>query len=271
MSMNRATFFFKDTNGYGWTETIHNNKSTLTDVLDEARSLLPLRVALLGNTANLVYIRVSDDVVFRDSQVYLVPSGDQSTRFSAAGGADPANTCLVTRLTADATHRRTLYLRGLPDACVTLSGKYTPTPDFQNAFLQWAASIIDGFWSLKSKTRLLVPVAISAAAQTVPSGLVLVTCVAPHGLTATNGVVITGVRGATQINGTWQVLNVPTPISFTIQLNVIMSTYVAGGSASPVGFILNPLTKVSAERISKRAAGRPFDSPHGRRRRVAAR
>jgi hypothetical protein len=271
MALNRATFFFKDTNQHGWTETIHSQKSDLPSVLTAAKAVVPLRVKCLGQSSRLVYVRVSDDLVVRDSQVYVVPLDDQVPKNPDLGTSDPANTSLVVRLQASSLVRRTLYMRGLPDNIVEDAGHYSPTPLFSANFALWVSQLVSDSWAIKTVDRLIVQHIITSVAQDVVTGRITVTTLDAHGLTLTSGVQIKGAKGAVAINGLHPIYALPSALSFVINSTVIIPAYLGGGLAAIPGYVLAQITQGTPVRIGERKAGRPFDSPVGRRRKARAR
>lgn len=266
MPICRATFFFKDTNNHGWTETIHSLKADLTSTLTAAKALLTLRVECLGSTAALDFVRVSDDLVKRDSKIYKVPARDGTPKSLGIGNADIANTCLVVRLDANPLTRRTLYMRGVPDAIVDFSGVYTPSPSFRTAFDAWLAQLKSDGWACRGKDGTIVPAVISLITQNPVTGQVTISTATPHGFAVNQAVTIKGVKGATSVNGSWNVFNVLTTTSFTIQTNVLLANWLGGGTVSRLGFTLAAITDGVVMRCGERKAGRFFDSPVGRRR-----
>lgn len=266
MPINRATFFFEDSNKHGWSETIHSTKSDLTSTMAAARALALLRRDLLGTTAFLTYIRVSDDLVKRDSLIYPVPTGDQEGRTSSEIGADLANVSIVTRLSATPITRRTLYLRGLPDECVTRSGRFTPTPTWLNRFDRWANELILNGWACRSRdgTSPLHP--IFDVTQVAATGIVTITSTEAHGITLLTPFVIRGCRGCPQVNGTWTPLTVPSATTLTIKMNTLLLPYGGGGTVALLSYVLTNINDVKTIRASTRKTGSPFDRPLGRRR-----
>jgi hypothetical protein len=265
MPIIRATFFFKDAVGSGWTETIHNTGADLTTVRSAALRLVPLRVALMGSTSSLEKVRISDDLVFRDSSLYYVPTGNQMNK-SALDGSDFSDNCVLTNLRATATSRRSLYMRGYPDGISMNSGQFSPTPQWSAAFINWQTELLASNWAIKSRDKLIIPDPITAAVQALPSGIVTVTTLNPHGFNAGDGINISGVRPpASALNGNYTVLSVA-GLTFSVALNSIMNTFVGGGRAIKYGYLLWPITSATAERIAERKAGAPFDLRRGRRR-----
>jgi hypothetical protein len=271
--MMRATFFYKDSNGFGWTETFHNNLATYAGVIAQVQRLMPLRLALLGSNASLVYVRVSDDDVTRDSQVISIA---ESVGVGTWRGVSAlADVCLLVRCTPNpattAQVRKILSMRGIPKAVLGAGDVYTPISAWNVAFRNWADEIANGAWCIKATDRLIVPQVITNVAQVVATGVTTINTAGNHGLLPGGGVRISGVSGASQVNGVWNVLGTPSLTSFTIQVPLIVGAYVGGGTARGIGYRLWVIFNVKDERVSERKAGRPFDSPHGRRKRRRAR
>lgn len=264
----RATFFFKDTNGYGWTETIHSKKDGITTTLAAAVSLLPLRRDLLGSTAFIDFVRVSDDLIKRDSKIYVVPPGDRGTRISAQTGADIANTNLVVRLDADPTHRRTLYMRGVPDEAVITSGKYVPNDVFQAAFETWVRELVTNDWAVRSRDNLVTVFAISGYTFNAVNGTVTFTTVGNHNFGVNTAVTIQNLANSARLRGNWAIFGIPTATTFDIKVNFIPPAYSGGGQVSRIAYVLNNIVTGEVRRASHRITGGPFDRPRGRKRGV---
>lgn len=265
MPLFRATFFFKNSNGYGWTETIHSNKATLTDVLNAAAALVPIRQKLMGNDVFLPFVRVSDDLVRGDSFIFQVPGGSTGNATHNAQTSDIPNTCLVIRLDASSTRRRTLYLRGQPDTVVQSGGVYTPDGPFITNMDRWLQQLIDDTWAIKGKSGTALPIPISTATQTLPDGVVTVTTPTPHGLSVRDTVTIQRCVGSPQINGTWQVNKVDSAEVFKILIKQIMGNYLGAGTATASAFNALPIIEGEVRGVSHRITGVPFDRPRGRR------
>lgn len=261
----KATFFFKDNNAYGWTETYHSLLGSLQGVMDQAFNQLTLRTPLLGDGAQCVYIRVSDDLVKRDSLVRVVTARQGKGGSLGLGFADIANTCLVVRLQHNELFRRTLYMRGIYDAIVDDNGRYQPTAAFTEAFQLWAASLKNNNWAMRNKKRDTPSFNIVAIAQNPINGEITITTAAPHGLLQNQTVLIRGVKGPTFLNGASSVFAVPSPTTFVLKSNRMLSAWLGGGIVSASTFELHVINTAQVVRASHRIAGRPFDSPRGRR------
>ena len=267
MALIRATFFFKDAGGYGWTETVHNSGADLATVLTRANALARLRRNLLGSSSRLCFIRVSDDEVKRDSRVVNLPFADQTVRNAGIDTSDIANTCLVVRMETDSpVKRRTLSLRGFPDGTCSASGAYTPDAAFDQAFQRWSRDLLKDGWSIRSRDGTQPNHSIVSVTQVPATGVVTVTTLDAHLFELGKAILITGAKGCPQINGTWIPSSIPSGTTFTIQLSQIIAAYTGNGIAKKLGYTLAAITSAEVMRVSHRIAGRPFDSPVGRRR-----
>lgn len=265
MARIRITFFFKSTRGYGWSETYFSTRGTLPQALLDAKALFPLRVNLLAAFSSLEFIRVSDDEFKRDSQIYAVPIGDQTTKLPLMGSSDIANTCLLCRVTSTDFIRRSLAMRGIPDDIVKDSGQYVPTGVWNGAFAAFKFALTAGAFAIKSRTQVGAAFNIANVGLVGPTGIVTIDTVLPHGFVSGDIVNITEVRNATQVRGIQLVLGAPTTASFDIRVKRVVRPYGGGGKVWKVGAAITAINDIIPVRISHRNAGRPFDAPRGRR------
>ena len=261
----RATFFFKDDGGFGWSETIHSSKATLASVETSAIALASRRIACMGNSSHLVFLRISDDLVRRDSLIDKISPGSTTNPNPAAGGSDSANLCLLIALKSGSMVRRSLYMRGIPDNCVTDSGQFTPSGPFTNAFNSWSQMILADGWAIRSRDPLAPTAVIVGLTQAPGTGLITVTTLLPHGFQPNDSVSITQVKGATTANGSWSIFSVPSTTTFTFGSFQLLPPWQGGGLARKGAFTINQIDTVQANRVSHRISGRPFDAPRGRR------
>jgi hypothetical protein len=265
MARYRITYFFKNTNGYGWTETLFNQAGTLDQTMVRAQTLLPFRVKLLGQGSSLQFIRVSDDEIKRDSQIYTVPNADRESKSRSFGDADIANTCLVVRLDSGPLKRRTLFLRGVPDIMVQDNGIYTPTPGYKQAVKDWGDSLSPTLMAIRIRGDDGVPINLSNVSLVAGDGTVTITTAAAHTYGPNDFVNIRGVLGATQVRGLQRVLTVPDNTHFTIRVNRVVKVYLGGGNVVRNVYSLVNIIGGQVVRASHHNAGRPFDAPRGRR------
>ncbi len=269
MALIRVTFFFQNDLAAGWTETLYSQRASISEAMNDALTLYPLRVAMLGGQVRLLAYRGSDDLVKRDSQFFSVPTDSQFNKNASVADIDSdiASTCLVIRCqAADNIHRRTLSLRGIPDNVVQQGGRFVPTAGFASALQSWALRLSLQGWCIRGKDATFPVNSIIAISQNPATFLVTITTAAPHGLAANNQIDIRSVRGATSINGNWQVFSTPSDTTFTIFTRQIINVWAGNGTVQKVSYTLYPMFLVQAVRASHRLAGRAFFVSRGRRR-----
>lgn len=265
MPVPRATFFFKNNNGAGWSETLFIAVADLDIALERAKVIASWRVNCQGVGSRLEFIRVSDDLVKRDSKIYPVPAGDQTSHKRESGDADIASTCLLVRCESGVVKRRSLFLRGVPDDITKDNGRYRPSAEFQQAFDQYVAAVKANNGSIKVRKGIGVLYNISNVSSADANGNVTITTSAPNDFVPNDVVNIRGVLGATQVRGLQRVLTAPTTTTFTIRVNRIVRPYIGGGNVQHNDYELFSINNMVPVRCSHHNAGRPFDSPRGRR------
>lgn len=141
----RLTFGF-DEPKQGWSESwyFQRDGANLIDLIDEFDQLAILRATLLGDTAAVTHIRVS--------QVLDVATGERTPRVSQGRDllkrssttnklASPHDSLLVRCITADQMHRKDVYLGGPWTKCFDELRHFVSIDDFQTRFNAWAAEI----------------------------------------------------------------------------------------------------------------------------------
>src|SRR5262249_678734 len=152
MATLRATYFFKDALGAGWTETYFNTLDYLNTVL-KVQANIPLRAAMLSCNCQLYAWRVSDDEVFRaaNSQQVNLTGGIVS-------GQDVAAVVALIRVNAGLQHRRSIFSRGAPDDIIqngvfaTGQGTYET---WKSATVAWTNHLIANNFALKVLTDVI--------------------------------------------------------------------------------------------------------------------
>lgn len=265
MGIKRATFFFKSSSGYGWSETLFSNVVDLTTVMARAQTLLPLRVSLNGSDCQLAFIRVSDDSIFRDSLIFSVPRDSRIGKNPDFGECDIPNTCFNVSLRAGALYRRELAMRGIPDNMVTKGGEFDPSAQWRANFTAWVGGLIAGAWGIRAIDNTVAAVGIAGLLQdpNAPYSIGIITGNA-HNLAINDEINITKLRGARQVRGRHRVFSITSPTGFSLHTRVLIDPYTGGGLVRKVSFNVFPITSGQVMRVSHREAGRPFDSPTGR-------
>lgn len=278
----RCQIFFTQSlaNGraYGWTETHYSiTGQTLATALDHLRDLAIARSNLLGASVLIPYLRVSNDNVFRDSQVTggILPTGSNLkgpyyNRAFALAAADFAYSVALFRITGDSDfYRRSLYISGNPDGVqevdfIIPSGPLGPA--WVNAFGIWRTVLMGGAWGFK--VLLQGPGNPIAQIDDLTAGVF--TSHAAHGFAQNEMVRVSrftptvGAAAANNPNGVWQV-------------RVISGTTFALRGYTQVAFDPRRLGQVQARRYDvtpykalvlrrwgSHKRGRPFDQSRGR-------
>jgi len=266
MPLIRATFFFKDAANSGWTETIYLNVANLTLALEAAKALVPKRVALLGQNSFLVHLRVSDDMVKRDSQIEVIAEDDS---FPVRGSqSELASDDLVIRLEAGIVFRtrRTLAMRGVPKNILGTAGRFIGAAQWNTRFVAWGQHLQQNHWAIKFRDKTVPVFNLSGAVQDVLTGIVTVTTQVAHGYQPGDMVFISGVAGSTELNGLWVILATPLVTTFTVKMATLMRPYILSGRCNANNYALAEINKVQLIRAATHKVGRPFDSLVGRRR-----
>lgn len=114
----KMQWFFSNPPNLGFSEVWYSTAPDYASAMTLAKRYLNVRKELLGFGAFCIGIRVSDDTVKGDSQVYVPqPKEGSSTVYTAADDqADKAGMACLTRCEATPLHRRMFMLRGAPDA-----------------------------------------------------------------------------------------------------------------------------------------------------------
>lgn len=264
--MFRVTMFMSS-GRYGWSETHFTNASSIQNAKAQLNALMAKRTLILANQANMDYGRVSDELVFRDSEVIVVNLGNQPGN---SGDEDLPATSLDVRLEGSSRNRRTLSLRGIPDVVVVEGGQFRPI------FLpQWFGRLSDYMLLL---TNPLSPFGIRAVDKTAPSGSIAaaaglnqnyieVTTTAAHGQTGTWPVVIRG-RGIPVALQGRHAAYTTAPDKFQIISPYKLTTYTGFGTWQKLVYEFKAYTDFAILRVLKRNTGRPSVLPRGRRRGV---
>jgi len=241
----------------GWSETYFTTQNTSQLALNALNSLMPSRMSLSTPDVSCQYQRVSDEALFRDSNV---SENVYTGTYSTGGTSDPTFVALLFRLSASDYYRRSLFLRGVPDNLI-VAQLFQPGGTWVNNYRQFQAALI-GSWQIRAFLRL---------ATTPLNGLLisntgLVTTLQNHGIAVGNTVRFRRVITTPRTTGDHLVIAVPSPTTFQLQQWKPAVTY-----ANP--FIVQQsiiqgaqITQAIWERLVSRKTGRPFDLPRGRRR-----
>lgn len=262
----RVTFYMKNQEGLGWSETLFSTRATIQLAMADAFFLYPKRVNLNGNDVSLFYIRASDDEVKRDAEIFRVPKNNQSSKDADLGPSEDANTALDVALKAGDLQRGMVFMSGIPDNIVQTGGAFTPSAVWQANYAIWSAAVTAGAWGLRHRNEAAGSAAITNMTQNGTTGVITVTTAAPHGYAVGTYVNILQVGGATRGRGVWRIMDVPSPTTFTYKIKMILQPYTGGGIARALEYQVNSYSSTQVVKVGHHDRGRPFGSPRGRRR-----
>lgn len=259
--------WFMQLGPYGWSEHLHSTKQSLAEVATEAETLTPFRLKMLPRQARITYIRISDDLTFRDSSLI-----DENAAGQGLASSQPilnstaVETCALLRITAGTRLRRSMFLRPVPDAVGDNGVRTITNSAFLAAFGVWRAYVQDPArgWAIKGLDPTLPDLQIVAISA--PGAPRVFTTVGAHGLSV--GMIVR-FRGpwdfGFSLSGVFKVATAPTNFSFTVEEAApIPGTYLGGGFVRRVSRSVFQIQSAFILRVSFRDTGRPFDSPRGR-------
>jgi len=296
MGVHKATIFF-EAGKFGWSETFYKTTNgTIQDTLLSALELVQPRARLCGAHVELSYVRASDDGVRGDSAVVvpdvkvvtlaeraLLNAPLNVTLVIPAFGGDavtdrPYSAVLVRMEDLGGAHHRFMYLRGVPDDLIK-GGGVENSKDWESAFVAWTKKLSAGSWSWKAVNRsddILVNNAVDGLWAAELEGITLA-------LTAVTGLKVgdqVRMRGAVQIgkgyrpNKLYKVTFVSQDLKTIRLVNLngtiprVPSNIILRGGFVTKQTVANDLVLIRSASVRaavRRATGRPFDSPRGRR------
>jgi len=259
----RVTFFFQSSK-WGWSETLYNSATEVTNALDNAKQLIRFRAAILASGANLVGVRASRTDPQRDSRFYAVPQAD-GTGDNAWGVTDIPNTCLNIRLEATPLYRRSLQLRGVPDMMITDGGYYAPSPMYTAALRRFLNQLLGATWGVQHKANAAPKRIIVMLLNDFNTNTTVVTTSVAHGYNTGDLVYIGGRSNVKGFNGLWRV-KVVDATNFKIATVRPTGTFFLGLTSQLVDYEYQQFDAAIVEDASHRISGRPFAAPRGKRR-----
>jgi hypothetical protein len=267
----KCTTLFEAKN-QGWSETWYLNTSlTATQVMDKLRLICPSRAKLLGFGCSIIALRVSDDAVRGDSELY-VPAPGEFPPFAVV--RDNPTNAIYCKVTSGQLYRRQLWLRGVPDVWIAWDntlGTYTVDPLFNTNLGIFKLALINEGFQLRALNKNLNINNQRAIIDIVdgPAGFTTYN-VPAHGYTVGQEIRIANVvdRLLKPLQGTTRVKSVGGVAEFTTYQP--WRAYYADqytGSAKVITRYLDypVITNVVYVRPGSRRVGRTFFAPRGRR------
>lgn len=263
----KASLFFQASN-FGWSENYYRVSTSREDLLTAVGKVLISRSQMLGDGADLVYIRVSDIDVFRD--VEIARTEGAGMKHSGIGPSDsPWNGILVRCFAGDQSWRNQIF-RGVPDATITFPWDPGAHADWINALTAFTSKLqAQAFGNLTiAQGGLNAPQPINGIVANPAGGLDLSM---PVGFAPVPGetVKITGNKALTnKLHGPYQVFSINLATG-TMNIRsksgpVLPGGLIAFGFAQRQTKTILPFSSFVPINPSKRKTGRPFGSPVGR-------
>lgn len=262
MPMYRVSYFFQQ-GAFGWSESIHNLQTSLSAVTAEAGALRDARIAMLPPSCTLSYIRISDDLVFRDS--VLINENPSSPGTRAIEDSEPPFTAALCRIFASPTVRRSIYLRPVSSQEGINGDRKIDSTGWLSAFNPWRSLLVSESTGWAIKYKAVAPVGFLVNGFTVSDKRLTVQ--AP-GATFAIGqrIQLRGFKSVSKVDGQYRVTAIPSAANFTLDplLAVDDPEVTQYGAAFDFAPQLAKITGVNPIRVTSRKTGRPFDSPRGR-------
>jgi hypothetical protein len=276
----RVTFIYRQ-GDVGWTDTIFNTAGGITALMNNARALITPLMDLRVNATVLEAIRMSDDLVFRDSNFLpLTPVSGVPGNYPLATNVRPAepensvdlrletpvdNVGIVLSL-----HRRIFPLRGL--ASEVFNGPiFEPNPGFNSRLtnLQLALANPDNGWALKVRSIVAPFVPFSGIAA---DGTVSARTVSFDPTWAGKYLTFHRLRGvAPPAVRPFLIVSVDTTIIPNTLLlrgwnrGPVLIGAIGGAFSQVITFGLQAVAQTIVDGVGRHKVGRPFDLRRGRR------
>ena len=270
----RASFFFQDTSGYGWSENYHYYGST-PNFVAASINLAEARLGFLPSDVSLNYIRRSTGTL-RDVGFTVVNNNPGLPNGQWPAVSVPDFTALKTRISSAASGTARIFYRTLPVDQITEDG-YDPTAAFTKAVNSYADILTSPtangeFWAVR--TNLPFPPPANGNPRLPATNL---QPLSPRGFTflTSNATLTTGtnirVAGARVFgyNGIKTITAVAgmAPL-FTISVGgaspVVAEPVTSAVNYTIQTYLYNALSTFAIEGITRRSPGRFFGQRRGR-------
>ena len=270
MPLFKSTLFFRQGN-YGWTETLYVTKNTITEAAASGMTLAGSRRGLSTDEVELFRVRTARADQPNVVQIDNITGSNRFGNFPSAPNTDYADdpfTCLLFNASTAEGRKRTLILRGIPEA-IDVNAAYTPTTTWTSRMNSWI--------NLLKQQQFQIRVSPPRSAET-PISALAVDADDPYYLRVTSGVERPPTGSYVSIRG----VKLPFGASAIHRVNLTTAngTYMLGpsrrayardpewdgaGYLKVLTFSGQNITSLTPSRITKRDTGRPFGLPRGRR------
>lgn len=267
----------------GCSFSLFQTGGTYQTVEDLAVKLAKKVLVTLGAGVEIPYIRVSDESLRGDAEVFdvglynaakgstnLTPTGNQSVVTASAAAPNDPISCIMLTLTAATRAKGRIFLRWYPDP-VAENGLWAPTNSVGDAMQDFIKTLVDDKWGFMAITPGAVRYPITKIEAVGTSTDRLTVTAAGHTFVPGDSVRIGKVQGtnASLVNRQWKVGAVA-GATFTLANSLPAHTggfaYNVGGEAWKTTKIFQQIAEVAIRGdIKGRRPGRPFGSLVGRR------
>lgn len=252
----------------GWGMGFWNSLSDLSAATAKADALRDRINAITGIQVVCPSYSISDITTTRNVQNVVVNSLP-GTNITPANDADYPSTALLLKVSASGNYKTEQWIRGIPDANISSSGRYNPQAQYANrmaAFFGELTSAGNG-WSLYSLDKGRAKKVITALDVTTG----IVTCPA-HGFGAAGSTLkvrVQGFQSPKAANKIWRIVVID-PNTFQLSFwKPLTGVTVSGNNplARPQTYTMLQITLAAIVRATSHYTGRPTGLLGGRRRR----
>lgn len=270
----KGEFIFK-CQEQGWSETWYHQEDSTQAAYSNMRAVAQARADCTGQHVILQAIRVSDEAIIGDSFLW---QADWTTSIPGKSlnnlPADLSETAWLARVEATSLYRRSLWLRGLPDAYTRrdTAGQMLFDPNFKPAFDNLKIAMFDNNFRLKvlskNKVTNLSGNVTGIAPVNPPANTLWDLTVGTAGYQQGDEVRIRGGKGSglEPFRGIFTIQSVTPPTTVTIRLATVTAQPVilAFPNITKRTYEYPKITSVTPLRVRSRKTGRAFFVPRGR-------
>ena len=253
----RVTFFFRQHNyGFSDIQAIQGDSPIPSSYLTKANALAMKRALLLGTNSYLTHIRITTFGTKRVFFTFKYPGQGITTDTNET--SDSAVLALLTKQwNANETRNRHIYPRGIWDSCCKEGGIWVPNPDWTARWHQYAKRLVQDKWGwLADAAPVVKPVQAAGVVQNA-NGTVGVTTVGDliAGPFPRNASVrISGVQGATQVNGQMAVTFTAGNVFYT-RRRIPIFPYTTGGQVTYAAEEFVQINSSQFDRVVEKKSG----------------
>jgi hypothetical protein len=221
----KVTWEYNSNNGSEWTEIYYTEDDNAVDAANPGQPLINARLNLLHPLNNLIRIRAANVVETRDTAFFPINSAGTAP---GAGGPAIAGAAAICLLASPAGGTRRVWLRGIPGFWVTrsgITGADAPPAALVVALGAWFLALQNAGYGLLIRSRIgtdnVEPFKVDIVDGTGGMGVSILTTHVAHNFNANSQVYLGkfSKKDLPALQGTFSVITVPTPTTFTVLYN----------------------------------------------------